>query len=855
MWKSLLICLLILTPAASLPLMSQQNMPTPQEALSAFKAEKYNEALQMYERLLERNNRDQTYNYYYGVSLFKLNKNQDEAIQRLRLAAARPPSQDVHFYLGQLYQRAFELDLAITHYERFLAQQRTENEMTKTAKRAIEDCKASRNIINKYFDIKIIRKDTIPKDQLLNYYNLSKDAGQLLKAGDFFRVGVNPEQVIFRTERANEVYFPIMSSDKTFDLYKVVRLLDSWTDAELLPEPVNSAYNDLFPFLLIDGTTLYFSSDRPGGMGGLDIYQSTFDPVSGTFSEPSNLGPPFNTADDDFLLVPDIYAGKAWFATNRGIDKSKVIVTELVWDKNVVRYFTDNVSQIKTLSQLPLSPDAVVRSSSTLNATNDTPAADKNEVFRFSINDTLVYTKYEHFMSADALKTFRQTEKSANKRDSLYYEMNQRRKAYSQSYNQQDLMRLIDEIVALERQVYSLDEEVNRNHTTVRRLELERIRQLMREGRYAPQTNVRPTRRGPKSANQLALEDLNKGEFTFYSDGEFTRNSERLNGIYKHFFNQTQVEELQRSDSLYVWANILSLEAARTLESARNIPVQQPTLRDRINNRNGEEEENYEMKAMINKSRLLKQRSLSLYEQALDEKFAIYYPVAMEFGASSNQIGSEDMIHKATSRFMEAEEGIKAMSIYNPERYERLLSLKRQGVDMMEESLLIQIAGAPRAEPAQTEIRSTRFMDIQGAIQPSYPVIHKGDDIITPAAPPTPTPVQKPAAAPQPQANAASVVASAFTPAPQSQNVEYKIQIGVFRNEPNASALSKIPPVTKELLPESGLHKYFSGSWHKHVDAQSKVQSIRDAGFPGAFVVAFSNGVAISLDEAKKLEK
>lgn len=830
-------------------------MPTPQEALSAFRAEKYHEALQMYERLLERNNRDQTYNYYYGVSLFKLNRNPDEAIQRLRLAAARPPSQDVHFYLGQLYQRAFELDLAMTHYERFLAQQRTENEMTKTAKRAIEDCKASRNIINKYFDIKIIRKDTIPKDQLLNYYNLSKDAGQLLKAGDFFRVGVNPEQVIFRTERANEVYFPIMGSDKTFDLYKVVRLLDSWTDAERLPEPVNSAYNDLFPFLLIDGTTLYFSSDRPGGMGGLDIYQSTFDPVSGTFSEPSNLGPPFNTADDDFLLVPDIYAGKAWFATNRGIDKSKVIVTELVWDKNVVRYFTDNVSQIKTLSQLPLSPDAVVRSSSTLNATNDTPAGDKNEVFRFSINDTLVYTKYEHFMSADALKTFRQTEKSANKRDSLYFEMNQRRKAYSRSYNQQDLMRLIDEIVALERQVYSLDEEVNRNHTTVRRLELERIRQLMREGRYAPQTNVRPTRRGPKSANQLALEDLNKGEFTFYSDGEFTRNSERLNGIYKHFFNQTQVEELKRSDSLYVWANILSLEAARTLESARNIPVQQPTLRDRINNRNGEEEENYEMKAMINKSRLLKQRSLNLYEQALDEKFAIYYPVAMEFGASSNQIGSEDMIHKATSRFMEAEEGIKAMSIYNPERYERLLSLKRQGVDMMEESLLVQIAGVPRTEPSPAEIRSTRFMDTQGAIQPSYQVIHKSDNLITPVTSQAQPPSQTSAAAPQPQVSAAAFVASAFTPAQQNQNVEYKIQIGVFRNEPNANALSKIPPVTKELLPESGLHKYYSGTWQKHAEAQSKVQSIRDAGFPGAFVVAFSNGVAISLEEAKKLEK
>src|SRR5690606_12279249 len=133
-----------------------------------------------------------------------------------------------------------------------------------------EDCEASEGLINKYFSIEVIQKDTIPKDDLLSFYHLSKDAGQLLRAGEFFSVGVNPNQVVFRTERSNEVFFPLLGSSGKYDLYKIVRLLDAWTEAELLEGSINSDHNDLYPFLLTDGTTLYFSSDRPGGMGGLD---------------------------------------------------------------------------------------------------------------------------------------------------------------------------------------------------------------------------------------------------------------------------------------------------------------------------------------------------------------------------------------------------------------------------------------------------------------------------------------------------------------------------------------------------------------------------------------------------------
>ena len=68
-----------------------------------------------------------------------------------------------------------------------------------------------------------------------------------------------------------------------------------------LGERINTAGNEVFPFLRND-TTLYFSSDGHGGMGGLDIFVSTMD-TAGNWGEPRNLKYPINSIGDDFSIV------------------------------------------------------------------------------------------------------------------------------------------------------------------------------------------------------------------------------------------------------------------------------------------------------------------------------------------------------------------------------------------------------------------------------------------------------------------------------------------------------------------------------------------------------------------------
>ncbi|MDR1005963.1 MAG: OmpA family protein [Bacteroidales bacterium] len=75
----------------------------------------------------------------------------------------------------------------------------------------------------------------------------------------------------------------------------------SWSKAKNLGKAINTAGDEISPFIHPSNTTLYFSSDSHLTMGGLDILFSRID--KGKFSKPENLGCPINTQADEFGLI------------------------------------------------------------------------------------------------------------------------------------------------------------------------------------------------------------------------------------------------------------------------------------------------------------------------------------------------------------------------------------------------------------------------------------------------------------------------------------------------------------------------------------------------------------------------
>ncbi len=83
------------------------------------------------------------------------------------------------------------------------------------------------------------------------------------------------------------------------DIWRCVKLPNgAWSKSLNLGEPINSPYNEESPFMHGDGRTFFFSSEGHNSMGGYDVFFSQL-LDSGKFSEPFNLGYPINTPDNE----------------------------------------------------------------------------------------------------------------------------------------------------------------------------------------------------------------------------------------------------------------------------------------------------------------------------------------------------------------------------------------------------------------------------------------------------------------------------------------------------------------------------------------------------------------------------
>ncbi len=90
-----------------------------------------------------------------------------------------------------------------------------------------------------------------------------------------------------------------------------------WKRPKNLGPVINTEYNEEGPFIGYDGKSLYFSSDGGRGMGGFDIYKSEYDSVNRVWGLPSNLGYPINTPDQDVHFSSTEDEFRAYYATTR----------------------------------------------------------------------------------------------------------------------------------------------------------------------------------------------------------------------------------------------------------------------------------------------------------------------------------------------------------------------------------------------------------------------------------------------------------------------------------------------------------------------------------------------------------
>lgn len=168
-------------------------------------------------------------------------------------------------------------------------------------------------------DIVIIDSIAVRASDFFRNIRIPASAGYLLPSTEIpFAKGRGAASMAFTPESQSVMLWAEPDSTGTFRIMESLRLADGSYATPVMASDILNAGGDVdFPVLCADGLTLYFSGDGDNSIGGYDIFETVRDARTGEYLPPSNVGMPFNSPYDDFLLVTDEENGVGWWATDR----------------------------------------------------------------------------------------------------------------------------------------------------------------------------------------------------------------------------------------------------------------------------------------------------------------------------------------------------------------------------------------------------------------------------------------------------------------------------------------------------------------------------------------------------------
>lgn len=180
-----------------------------------------------------------------------------------------------------------------------------------------EELDNAQNFLERVEQLIILDSITAPKDAFFKAYRLPASAGVLGSASDLPFKDIDTDYVF--TSEGND--YKIWTQPDTLGMLRItesIHLTDgTWGEPTMLPEILNNGGDAVYPFMMSDGVTLYYAADNENSMGGYDIFVATRDAADGEFLQPQNIGMPYNSPYDDYLLAIDELNGVGWFATDR----------------------------------------------------------------------------------------------------------------------------------------------------------------------------------------------------------------------------------------------------------------------------------------------------------------------------------------------------------------------------------------------------------------------------------------------------------------------------------------------------------------------------------------------------------
>ena len=200
----------------------------------------------------------------------------------------------------------------------------------------------------------VVARHMFSKDDFFLYYPL-KDRSWRSTPNQLDSVPGLYSKAIYVPAEAESIYFSAADKDGIRNIY-MTELGDSlWTVPELINEHLTSASDEIYPMLSSDGKSMYFASKGLYGVGGYDLYVSQWDEDTGDWSVPVNMGFPYSSPANDFLLAGSEDGGYTLFASDRDCPKDSVWIYVLEADNMPVRSEMSDPDELSDLARLELS--------------------------------------------------------------------------------------------------------------------------------------------------------------------------------------------------------------------------------------------------------------------------------------------------------------------------------------------------------------------------------------------------------------------------------------------------------------------------------------------------------------------
>ena len=435
----------------------------------------YEKAKPAFAKLLKGNSKNGSLNYWYGVCLNETGEH-DKALHYLQVAVERDV-ENAYRYMGDYYMQDADYDKAIEYYEIYLDKVDPTDKKFAEYTRILEKAKHEYKYVKRVEKVTFVDSIVIAKDKFLAAYNMGQECGTL-GSTRYLIGGVSSEGTAYRTEMRDKIYYSDLDANGVLQLYMCYKMLDEWSKPTLLQGMPEGDKN--YPYLLSDGVTIYFANNNSDGLGGYDIYVTRYNTATDRYLLAENLGMPFNSAANDYMMVIDEINKLGWFATDRNQPDSLVCIYTFIPNETKQYYDYDSenrqeilkAASIHSISATQTNEKAVrIAHQSLLKLSMNAVTKETKEDFTFVVDDYTDYHSLDDFKNPEARQLFTDWESKKKQLTKLYQQLDEMRTRYTQS-TAEERTKISTELLTLEKQYEALETEVAAMDKDIRNKEI-----------------------------------------------------------------------------------------------------------------------------------------------------------------------------------------------------------------------------------------------------------------------------------------------------------------------------------------------------------------------------------------------